>query len=95
MKRIIKLGPLSVHQPFFLTDCSKAIHFGEQDGGLYVWVIEDLEKPKEEQHSYLIVATGATWEPNYIHEKTFITKQGLVWHLLRERTFLTDGAAIF
>ena len=95
MKRIIKMGPLNVAQPFILSNCSNVIHFDEQNGELFAWVIQDLESSRDSTLSYLIVGTGQDWESSYVHEKSVVTKDGFVWHLLRERSFLTDGVAIF
>ncbi len=85
MNRIIKIGPLAIGQLFVLSDYKALVKFGEQDGQLFVWLLEDLEGQSNlKTKNYLIVGTGRAFEPNFIHQETVITSAGMVWHLLQE-----------
>lgn len=85
MNRIIKIGPLAIGQLFVLSDYKALVKFGEQDGQLFVWLLEDLEGQSNiKTKTCLIVGTGSAFEPNFIHQETTITRTGMVWHLLQE-----------
>lgn len=86
MNRIIKFGPFKAGELFKLENYKKLVHFDYQhQTGVCAWVVEDLETADSNSETFLVVGTGWTYEPNFVHVQSTVTPEGYVWHLLRER----------
>lgn len=86
MRRIIKFK-VDICQSFMLENVAAVVSFDYKDGGLYVWVEEDLE-PEDKEYfptCYLVVPTGVAYEPYYRPVGSCITPHNLVFHLLRDK----------
>lgn len=86
MKRIIKIGPIQINQPFTVDNFIEVADFGIQNGELFVWVEHSLEDDSplySKAQEFLVVGTGQVYEPEWHHTKTTIDPHfGYIWHLL-------------
>lgn len=92
MQTIHKFGPFSQAREFVLTDVTRVVHFGEQNGGLYVWALVNLEPHKPKERTFCIVGTGWNFEHDFKHVQTVQDSEGFVWHLLQVRNFAEEAA---
>lgn len=84
MRVIHKEGNFVPLNPFFICNFNKVVHFDVQGKALYLWVERDLEGKLVRSTQFLIVPTGADYEPYWKHKQSLIHPTGTVWHLLEE-----------
>lgn len=94
MKRIIKIGPLQIGSLFALENYERIVHFDEQDNQLFLWLEENMEHDVNNNAVHLIVGTGREYEPTFHHVKSVVTTDGYVWHLLKERDWISSPKVI-
>lgn len=92
MRVIHKEGPFVPSNPFFICNFHKLVHFDVQGPRLHVWVERDLEQVRTRSAQFLIVPTGADYEPYWKHIQSLTHPNGAVWHLLEEHDPLLDMA---
>ena len=80
---IHKFGPYTPGEELEL-EFNKLVHFGEQDGELYVWAQINEDNPAyNKKRSLLIIGTGWDYEHEFTHKMSMIDDGGLVWHLMQ------------
>ena len=94
MRAIHKEGHFVPLNVFTIENFNKVVHFGVQGKSMYIWVERDMEEKLVRSAQFLIVSTGAQYEPYWKHIQTLIHPNGTVWHLLEEMDPILELAKI-
>lgn len=84
MRVIHKFGPYNPCEIINIEGVRKVVHFDQQGNQLYIWAEVDKEDKTNTNLAFLIVPTGADYEPEWIHVASVVDSTQLVWHLLKE-----------
>lgn len=81
MRTISKFKASGIFKLSFNDHAPQVLHFGEQDGELFVWVDHSNYAPQKYTFTFCIYPTGAKIDPESVHIQSVVCKDGTVWHL--------------
>ena len=92
--RVIHKQQVTPLNPFFICNFNKVVHFDTQGKSLNVWYEVDKELQLCRSAQFLVVPTGADYEPYWKHKQSLVHPNGTVWHLLEETDPILEIAKI-